>query len=138
MKQLTRLFLTVATVIALSACGSADNELGIESSSSAAESTTSETVTTESTSESTESSEPSINGEVYSGTLIVGEDIEPGKYDIAPDGVDASIEIFENQEAVGGDESEFEWLFEGDILKSYTLREGNVIEIDGNMIFSKK
>ena len=88
----------------------------------------------------------SDDGESYSGKLVVGEDIDAGKYDIKPDGdTDASVQIFENKDAVDSNDYRFEWLFPadeenpgGDILKSYTLREGNILDITGNMTFIKK
>lgn len=84
--------------------------------------------------------------ESFSGIIVVGEDIAAGKYDVTPDGNEqATMKVFDNQDDRDADEYRFEWLFpaddenpEGDILKSYTLRDGNILDITGNMSFTVK
>lgn len=81
-----------------------------------------------------------------SGTVVIGEDLEPGVYDITlPDGSDSeSFDFFVSSEAKEYNKSDFIWLSseskdEGvsSELKNYSLKKGNIIEIDNNLSFTK-
>lgn len=82
-----------------------------------------------------------------SGTIVIGEDLEPGVYDITlPGSEDVALSIFENQKAVDESVYSHEWLFPkseenekkvDDSLVGYSLKKGNVIELSKNLNFTK-
>jgi len=69
---------------------------------------------------------------LMSGTIIIGEDLAAGVYDIArPETEDerfrSTVRIYENQEARDNDDFSFHVLGAEDLLGSYTLREGYIL-----------
>ncbi len=83
-------------------------------------------------------------GVTLSGTFVIGEDLEPGAYDITlPGNEDAAFSLFKDQEAKDNMKYDHEWLFPAkdgkaaDELKSYSLKKGNILELSGNLDFTK-
>ncbi|MGM0175658.1 hypothetical protein [Enterococcus sp. DIV0800] len=80
-----------------------------------------------------------------SGTVIIGEDLEAGSYDIdLPGEQDAAFSLYEDKKAKKEDEYTHEWLSpssedqdEADSLSNYKLRNGNILDIDGTLSFTK-
>ncbi|WP_373836303.1 hypothetical protein [Jeotgalibaca arthritidis] len=81
-----------------------------------------------------------------SGTVVIGEDLEPGVYDITlPDGSNSeSFDLFVDSAAKENNEKDFVWLSSESTdegvsaeLKNYSLKKGNIIEIDNNLSFTK-
>lgn len=80
-----------------------------------------------------------------SGRVVVGEDLEPGAYDITlPGEEDVAFSLFDDEQAEKDMKYKHEWLFPkdedketADELKSYSLRKGNILDINGNMDFTK-
>ncbi|MFV0393293.1 MAG: hypothetical protein ACK5LC_02695 [Coprobacillaceae bacterium] len=91
--------------------------------------------------EETESSKGTVNNGssepfTLSGEYIVGEDIEPGMYDIVPEGDYGTIDITSTTDSK---KWEFEILDNGKSLKSYKLVENDIVDCGGyNLIFTKK
>ncbi|EMW5807362.1 TPA: hypothetical protein KG988_002627 [Enterococcus faecalis] len=83
--------------------------------------------------------------ETLSGTVVIGEDLEPGSYDITlPGDSDGSFSLFINKQAKEENKFKHEWLFpksnekeQADELKSYSLKSGNILDIDKNLVFTK-
>ncbi|MGC6769162.1 hypothetical protein [Enterococcus sp. LJL51] len=81
----------------------------------------------------------------FSGEIIIGEDLDAGAYDIIPvSDTSDSFKLFKDKTAQEADEYKFEWLFpadeedaEGDSLKNYVLRSGNILDISTTMEFTR-
>ncbi|MGC6768980.1 hypothetical protein ACYSNR_00665 [Enterococcus sp. LJL128] len=81
----------------------------------------------------------------FSGEIIIGEDLDAGAYDIIPVSSSSdSFKLYKDEAAREEGDYKFEWLFpadeddpEGDSLKNYVLREGNILEIDTTMEFTR-
>lgn len=84
-----------------------------------------------------------------SGTIVVGEDIEAGTYNITiPEGEDEiSFKIYEDSKSEENNKYDFKWMFsakgsnyksDDDVLQNYKLSDGNIIDTDDdNVNFTK-
>ncbi|EGO5845094.1 hypothetical protein ACFJX1_00955 [Enterococcus faecalis] len=83
--------------------------------------------------------------ETLSGTVVIGEDLEPGAYDITLPGEEsASFSKYVDEQDKESNKFEHESLLpalsdkkKADELKSYSLKKGNILEIRGNLTFTK-
>ena len=85
------------------------------------------------------------NTKTLSGTIVVGEDLEAGTYNITiPEGEDdISFYISQNSEDRENGKYDFKWMFsakgsdyehDDDVLQNFKLNEGNIIDTDDNNI----